>query len=194
MTTDVQICSKLKSPSYDDDMIIHLHVGTMFSGKTTSLSATYPDYLHITHTYATDDDPNIHKSDTLDLDDDEFVQMMLSGGVIIDEVQFFSPEILFQFINTCQMLGVDIHLSGLDYDYLRNEWPTITMLKAKYGDNLEEIHHDRLCARCKKYIAIYTARINTSEKKIILTDKSYYLPVCVKCYDEMMISNEIVYY
>jgi len=98
--------------------------------------------------------------------------------ICINEGQFFENLVSF-CLRMCE-LGKEIHVCGLNGDYL----------KRPFGEILNLIPHcesiikmDALCMKCKDgTTASFTKKLNNSDTLIEIGSSDIYIPVCRKCY------------
>jgi thymidine kinase len=76
--------------------------------------------------------------------------------------------------------GKRIIISGLDLDYERN--PFITMSKLfSIADKVDKINS--ICMVCKKNLANYSKRMVNNTDLMYIGDKKTYIPICRKCFN-----------
>jgi thymidine kinase len=99
--------------------------------------------------------------------------------IAIDEAQFFDED-LYKIVLRMADEGKRIIISGLDLDYERN--PFITMSKLfSIADKVDKINS--ICMVCKKNLANYSKRMVNNTDLMYIGDKKTYIPICRKCFN-----------
>jgi len=180
-------------------MSIHLVTGCMFSGKTSALinmakmnkllnkTVVIINYEHDTR-YSSSDKIMTHSGTSFDcipcakdllfmLSNEKCIQ---SADVIcINEGQFFDNLVDF-CVNLCD-LGKEVHVCGLDGDYLRRPFGEILNL-IPLCDTYTKLY--ALCMSCKNgTYASFTKKIKETDNLIEVGSTELYIPVCRKCYN-----------
>lgn len=180
-------------------MSIHLITGCMFSGKTSALinvakmnkllgkSVIVINYEHDTR-YNNSDKVMTHSGMSFDcvpcakdllfmLKEDSIVEN--ADVICINEGQFFDR--LVDFCNCMCNLGKEVHICGLDGDYLRRPFGEILNL-IPICDTYTKLH--ALCMSCKNgTYASFTKKITKTDNLIEIGSTEMYMPVCRKCYN-----------
>jgi thymidine kinase len=179
-------------------MSIHLITGCMFSGKTSALinvakmnklfgkSVIVINYVNDTR-YSDSDKVMTHSGISFDCVPcaKDLLFMLKEKSVItnadvicINEGQFFDN--LVDFCNSMCNLGKEVHVCGLDGDYLRRPFGEILNL-IPICDTYIKLH--ALCMNCKNGTsASFTKRITDSSELVVIGSEDTYQPVCRKCY------------
>jgi len=189
----------LKMTSLNFDRSLHITVGPMFSGKTSSLMyhlTVYSDIgVPIVYINSTDDTRDIHFSthhssmkhvssnikmkkakDLFELSQD--MDVLNSKIIGIDEAQFFTD--LVPFVKELLKQDKVIYVCGLDGDFQQNRIGTILDL-IPYSTTVKKLNS--ICKKCLEMnqtysMAPYTRRIvNISDQKVI-GGSDFYIPVC----------------
>ena len=179
-------------------MSIHLITGCMFSGKTSALinvakmnkllgkSVIIINYENDTR-YSESNKVMTHSGMSFDwvpcakdllfmLTEDPVIKK--SDVICINEGQFFDN--LVKFCNCMCDLGKEVHVCGLDGDYLRRPFGEILNL-IPLCDTYTKLH--ALCMNCKNGTpASFTKRITNSSELVVIGTEDMYQPVCRKCY------------
>tara|TARA_B100000900_G_scaffold234739_1_gene199263 strand:+ start:1435 stop:2010 length:576 start_codon:yes stop_codon:yes gene_type:complete len=171
---------------------IEVICGSMFSGKTEELirrlnkakfaklkaavfkpkiDNRYDDQQVVSH------DANTVKSKAVDsaLEILDFVAKI--DVVAIDEVQFFSEEI----VDVCKTLANKnkrVILAGLDMDFLGNPFGSMPQLLA-IAEHVTKVH--AVCSDCGK-MASHSFRLSNNKNLIELGQKKEYKPLCRGCF------------
>ncbi len=99
--------------------------------------------------------------------------------ICINEGQFFNN--LVDFCTTLCNLGKEVHICGLDGDYLRRPFGEILNL-IPICDTYVKLQ--ALCMSCKNGTrASFTKKITNSDNLIEIGSTDIYIPVCRKCYN-----------
>lgn len=99
--------------------------------------------------------------------------------ICINEGQFFNN--LVDFCTTLCNLGKEVHICGLDGDYLRRPFGEILNL-IPLCDTYVKLQ--ALCMSCKNGTrASFTKKITNSDNLIEIGSTDIYIPVCRKCYN-----------
>ena len=180
-------------------MSINLITGCMFSGKTSALinvakmnklfnkKVIVINYDQDTR-YNSSDKVMTHSGMSFNcvpcakdllfmLKDD---QMIKNADVIcINEGQFFDN--LVDFCKFLRDLGKEVHICGLDGDYLRRPFGEILNL-IPLCDTYKKLY--ALCMSCKNGTrASFTKKIIQTDNLIEIGSSDIYMPVCGKCYN-----------
>jgi thymidine kinase len=99
--------------------------------------------------------------------------------IAIDEAQFFD-EGLYKIVLKLADEGKRIIISGLDLDYERNPFPTMSKLFS-IADKVDKINS--ICMFCKKNLANYSKRVVDNKELMFIGDKQTYKPICRKCFN-----------
>ena len=105
--------------------------------------------------------------------------------VIVDEVQFFNTEQIYQLSDIVDKLDIPVICYGLRSDYKLNFFEGSVVLMG-LADNIEEIK--TICSCCSKKKAIINAKIDkngkivTKGKQIEIGGNEKYKPMCRTCY------------
>lgn len=187
-------------PSLNFDRSLHITVGPMFSGKTSSLMYKLTVYVDIgvsvLYINSIDDTRDIDfsthhssmknvtnritmkkTSNLCDLMENEHVKKSKIIG--IDEAQFF-PD-LVPFVK--EMLNQDkvIYVSGLDGDYKQQRMGYILDL-IPYATTIHKLNS--ICKSCLNdglySLAPYTKRLIESDEQKVVGGSDTYIPVCHK--------------
>lgn len=180
-------------------MSIHLITGCMFSGKTSALinvakmnklldkNVIVINYDQDTR-YNSTDKVMTHSGMSFDcvpcakdllfmLKEDRIVEN--ADVICINEGQFFDH--LVDFCNSMCNIGKEVHVCGLDGDYLRRPFGEILNL-IPVCDTYTKLH--ALCMSCKNgNYASFTKKITNSNNLIEIGSTEMYIPVCRKCYN-----------
>ena len=180
-------------------MSINLIMGCMFSGKTSALinvakisklinrKVLLINYIEDTR-YSSSGNITTHDSISIEcipcgkditviLNTQDYID---SEVICVNEGQFFDN--LVHFCTTACNEGKEVHICGLDGDYL----------KCPFGELLNLIPHcddvkklKALCMSCKNgTLASFTKRIGDSKVLIEIGSTEMYIPVCRKCYNK----------
>ena len=180
-------------------MSIHLITGCMFSGKTSALinvakmnkllgkSVIIINYENDTR-YSDSNKVMTHSGmsfDCIPCAKDLLFMLKKNSSVentdviCINEGQFFDN--LVDFCNCMCDLGKEVHVCGLDGDYLRRPFGEILNL-IPICDTYTKLH--ALCMSCKNgTYASFTKKITKSNNLIEIGSTEMYIPVCRKCYN-----------
>ena len=180
-------------------MSIHLITGCMFSGKTSALInvAKLNTLLDkkvivinyegdnrygsgskmVTHSGRSFECISCAKDLLFMLKDNNLI--IKADVICINEGQFFDN--LVDFCNQMCTNGKEVHVCGLDGDYLRRPFGEILNL-IPLCDTYIKLH--ALCMICKnRTYASFTKKISGSEEKIEIGSEEMYTPVCRNCYN-----------
>ena len=169
---------------------LHIVLGPMFSGKTTRLIQIYHAQTCISKkvaviNYAGD----IRYDPKMLLTHDQIsipcIQLTALDGfdcssydtILINEAQFFGDlfEIVIQFVENCDK---EVHIFGLDGDFLRNKFGGIVDL-IPYCDSVEKL--SALCAYCCDGTkALFSFRMSREVEQMVIGADNY-KPLCRKC-------------
>tara|TARA_B110001452_G_scaffold231582_1_gene208472 strand:- start:1216 stop:1758 length:543 start_codon:yes stop_codon:yes gene_type:complete len=180
-------------------MSIHLITGCMFSGKTSALinaakmnkllnkTVIIINYENDTR-YSDNNKVMTHSGTSVEcipcakdllfmLQDDLFIKK--ADVICINEGQFFDKLVEF-CVNMCE-LGKEIHVCGLDGDYLRRPFGEILNL-IPICDTYTKLY--ALCMNCKNgTYASFTKKTIKTDNLIEIGSTEMYIPVCRQCYD-----------
>lgn len=180
-------------------MSIHLITGCMFSGKTSALiniakmnklldkCVIIINYEHDTR-YSDSNKVMTHSGMSLEcipcakdllfmLTEDPVIKK--TDVICINEGQFFDN--LVDFCKCMCDLGKEVHVCGLDGDYLRRPFGEILNL-IPVCDTYTKLY--ALCMSCKNgNYASFTKKITNSNNLIEIGSTEMYIPVCRKCYN-----------
>jgi thymidine kinase len=181
-------------------MSIHLITGCMFSGKTSALinAAKMNKLLNkkvLIINFNGDtrycDKNKISTHDNVQFDCIPCASDLLfliigikeyneSDVICINEGQFFDNLVNF-CLETCK-LGKEVHVCGLDGDYLKRPFGEILNL-IPHCDTVYKLN--ALCMSCKNgNSASFTKKIVESNNLVEIGSTEMYMPVCRKCYDK----------
>ena len=110
------------------------------------------------------------------------------GCVLVDEVQFFSKEQVYQFANVVDKLGVPVICYGLRGDFKLEYFETSATLMT-VCDEMEEIK--TICSHCVNKKAVVSARyvndkvVNTGEQ-VEIGGNEKYKPLCRSCWNKLV--------
>lgn len=96
--------------------------------------------------------------------------------VFVDEAQFFDGEDVINFIDFLRQNSIGANFYGLNFDFMRNKWPTIEEIDNR-ADKKEELKS--ICTICKKKTR-FTYRVNGGKEKIMVDGEATYEPRCLK--------------
>ncbi len=112
-------------------------------------------------------------------DPKEIIELSKGLDVVgIDEIQFFSDEIL----NVCNELanqGIRVVVAGLDMDFAGVPFHPMPSLMAT-AEYVTKVH--AICMGCGD-VAQYSNRISEGEQKILLGEKNDYQALCRTCFN-----------
>lgn len=182
---------------------LHLHLGPMFSGKTTRLIQIFKTHGYIGKKVAVinyAEDRRYHQTmlsthDKImipcimmrklgevwfEQEHPHYSEIKNSDTVLINEGQFF--EDLFGIVmEMVEVYGKEVHVCGLDGDFKRNEFGAMLRL-IPYADTVEKM--TSLCSSCKDGTpAIFSHRISTETEQIVVGSDNY-VPLCRSCYKD----------
>ena len=169
---------------------LHLIIGPMYSGKTTSLAIRYRRYnvagkkcLLIKHKHDTRyDDSMLCTHDAYKLDAVSCLNLFdldihpTYEVICIDEIQFYPDSI--EFCEKMALAGKIIEASGLNCNYLREPFPNMSSLIAK-ADKIDFL--TAVCMICMNEGA-YTKRLSKETTEVLIGGKDKYAAVCRSCY------------
>lgn len=187
---------------------LDLIIGSMFSGKSTSLlrkltqlSDLGMNVLYINHNLDSRSDTNfsthssLMKNSKLPFDslkvnnfDNEYLNSVVNYDVVgIDEAQFFDESLINFVLHIVEKLNKHVIITGLDSTFERKPFGHILKL-IPYADSVVKLH--AYCYRCFQNNneinrAIFSHRINTETGEVVIGDKDKYSAVCRKCYIEL---------
>lgn len=179
-------------------MSINLIMGCMFSGKTSSLINIAKNSKLINRKVLLinyDEDTRYSSSSSITTHDSISIECIPCGKdisiilnhedyinsevICINEGQFFNN--LISFCKTACNAGKEVHVCGLDGDYLKCPFGELLNL-IPHCDNVKKLK--ALCMSCKNgTLASFTKRIGNSDALIEIGSTEMYIPVCRKCYD-----------
>lgn len=182
---------------------LHLHLGPMFSGKTTRLIQIFKTHNYIGKKIAVlnyAEDRRYHQTMLsthdkimipcimmrklgeiwLDQTHSRYSEIKNADTVLINEGQFF--EDLFEVVmEMVEVYGKEVHVCGLDGDFQRKEFGAMLRL-IPYADSVEKM--TSLCSGCKDGTpAIFSHRISTETEQIVVGSDNY-VPLCRACYKD----------
>ena len=99
----------------------------------------------------------------------------------VDEAQFFDEGLA----DVCQTLanrGLRVIVAGLDMDYLGKPFGPLPQLLA-VAEYVTKVH--AICMRCGN-LAYVSHRIVEGQSRIMLGEQESYVPLCRKCYQEVI--------
>ncbi len=97
--------------------------------------------------------------------------------IAIDEAQFFD-KYLYQIVRELSDRGKRVIISGLDTDFRREPFVTMSNLMA-IADRVDKLHS--ICMGCKKD-AVYSLRTTDEKDLMVIGSSESYIPLCGKCY------------
>ena len=108
--------------------------------------------------------------------------------VLVDEVQFFTPEHIYQLSEIVDKLGIPVICYGLRADYKNGIFKSSAVLMA-IADELEEMK--TICSHCGKKKATVSVKIvdgivQSSGKQIEIGGNELYKPMCRSCYKSLV--------
>jgi len=185
---------------HKDSGYIEVIIGSMFSGKTSTLVNIYEKALYcnikplvINHSFdtrysesqmSTHDKKMIPCTFTKKLYDinnnDEKNEVLMNSKVIlINEGQFFN-DLYYWVKDMCDNHNKQIYVCGLDGDYKRNKIGDILDL-IPMADSIVKLNS--ICKHCSsKKKAIFTHRISNECEQVVIGSDNY-IPVCRNCYE-----------
>jgi thymidine kinase len=98
----------------------------------------------------------------------------------IDEAQFFD-EGLVEVCNQLADNGIRVIVAGLDMDYRGHPFGPMPALCA-IADDVTKVH--AICVECGR-LAIYSHRLVSNDKLVLLGEKEEYQPLCRKCFNRL---------
>jgi len=179
-------------------MSINLITGCMFSGKTSELiniakmnKMINKDVMIINYVGDTrySESSYITTHDRISLECErskkDITEMLLNEKFIkaqvicINEGQFF--ENLVDFCKIAVSLEKEIHVCGLDGDYLKRPFGEILNL-IPHCETFKKLR--AICMTCKNgTLASFTKKLTYTTELIHIASSDVYLPVCRKCYN-----------
>lgn len=160
--------------------MIHLIVGPMFSGKTTSLFEIYKkkgglilDYAELKCQTGIIVNHDGQRETCISLSRLDDIVSLVHSTVYINEAQFF-PDLL-SFVKKWE--SKDIYIFGLDGDFQRNPMGQILQV-IPLCDTVKKLRGK--CSKCDKE-SLFSKRI-TDDLNPYLLDETAYVPVCRNCY------------
>lgn len=108
--------------------------------------------------------------------------------ILVDEVQFFTPEHILQLSDIVDILDIPVICYGLRSDYKMNNFAGSAQLMA-ICDSIEEIK--TICFECKTKKATINARfidekLVTEGEQVMIGGNSNYKTLCRKCYKKIL--------
>ena len=108
--------------------------------------------------------------------------------VLVDEVQFFTADQIFQLSDIVDILDIPVICYGLRSDYRMSNFEGSAKLMA-ICDSIEEIK--TICFECKTKKAIINAKIInniiiTEGEQVQIGGNETYRPLCRKCYKKIL--------
>ena len=108
--------------------------------------------------------------------------------VLVDEVQFFTPEHINQLAEIVDKLGIPVICYGLRADFINQPFESTKHLMA-IADELEEMK--TICSHCGKKKATVSVKIvdgivQSSGKQIEIGGNELYKPMCRTCYKSLI--------
>ena len=179
-------------------MSINLITGCMFSGKTSELiniakinkminrKVMIINYIDDTR-YTDSSFITTHDNTSLSCEQSkkDITRMLVNESFLASEVicinegQFF--ENLVDFCKIAVSLGKEIHVCGLDGDYLKRPFGEILNL-IPHCETVKKLN--AMCMICKNgKLASFTKKISYTTQLIHIASSDVYLPVCRRCYD-----------
>lgn len=113
----------------------------------------------------------------------EWIKVFEADVVLIDEVQFFSEEII-KIVQDLLTDGKIVYVAGLDLDFLGEPFNVTAQLMG-LADNVQKLQ--AVCSECGKD-SYQTAKIAGTAERLELGGKESYIPVCRECYK--LLENE----
>jgi thymidine kinase len=173
---------------------LEIIVGPMFSGKTTRLVNLYNQYIKENKNVCVinySQDKRYH--DTMLSTHDKIMipciftnkiadvwdNISKSEIVLINEGQFF-VDLYDEVFKMIEKEGKTVHICGLDGDFLREKFGTISDL-LPLCDEITKLK--AICGICKDS-AIFSHRV-TQEKQQVVIGSDNYIPLCRKCYNNL---------
>ena len=179
---------------------IEMYIGPMFSGKSSILihirnkytsigkkilainnkrDTRYGDGKIISHDKNSIPCIMVNCLDEI-MENKEYKKSFIDSDIIlIEELQFFND---IQFIiNASDIYNKKIVVSGLDGDYLRKPFKSVTDL-IPYADNITKLKG--FCKSCSDGTpGVFTKRLCSSTINILVGGADMYMCVCRKCYN-----------
>jgi len=106
--------------------------------------------------------------------------------VLVDEVQFFNKEHIFQLVEIVDKLEIPVICYGLRSDFRLKPFESTKYLMA-IADEIEELK--TICSECRKKKATVNARFNKNGdilingKQVEIGGNDKYKPLCRRCYN-----------
>lgn len=172
---------------------LHLIIGPMWAGKTTTLQRLFRRYTIIgkklllikpsfdnryeenavcSHDYT--------KITSLNVSSDGLGQVDKSWDVyFIDEGHFFNPQSIRDFCQEGVFTGKHIIIALLNGDYKLDEMKVLSLL-LPLATSIEYLN--AICMICKKNLASYTIRTSTDEETFVVGNEDKYLVCCSQCH------------
>jgi len=172
---------------------LDLWIGSMYSGKTTTLIQAYKKYIYIGKKVVVinyDQDKRYHET-MLSTHDKVMIpciqahrlihvinDLNKADVILINEGQFFEDlfEVVVELVDRKNKI---VCISALDGDFKRKRFGRVLDL-IPYCDNVTKLR--ALCFKCKNGThAIFSHRV-TSETSQVSIGSDNYIPLCRKCY------------
>lgn len=106
----------------------------------------------------------------------------------IDEVQFFSQDIIGIIEYFVNSLGITVVVAGLDMDYLGRPFGPVPNLMA-IADDVKKFK--AVCKECGDD-AIFEYRTDKNDDLVDIGSQDKYIPLCRKCYNKKFSSSELI--
>ena len=190
---------------------LHFRYGTTGSGKSLDLLKVAYNYEEngmttliftskIDHRYGHDivkSRTGVHK-DAIGIDSKDNIYDIIDykrgvmgktiNCVLVDEVQFFTPEHIHQLTEIVDKLGIPVICYGLRADYKNDIFKASSVLMA-IADELEEMK--TICSHCGKKKATVSVKmidgiVQSKGKQIEIGGNELYKPMCRTCYKSLM--------
>lgn len=172
---------------------LHLIIGPMWAGKTTTLQRLFRRYtiigrklLLIKPSMDNRYDQNAvcshdqTKITSLSIPSDGLGQVDKTWDVyFIDEGHFFEPQSIRHFCQEGVFTGKHIIVALLNGDYKLEEMKVLSIL-LPLATSIEYLN--AICMLCKNNLASYTIRTSNEEGKFIVGNEDKYLVCCSQCH------------
>jgi thymidine kinase len=180
---------------------LQLIIGPMFSGKTTRLIEIYIEHknqglkvgvinFYQDTRYNNNNNNKLISHDKLEIpcvftktlmEFQERPEFDTTDILLINEGQFF-PDLFETVIKWVNIYNKTIHICGLNGDYKRIPFHTISMI-IPHCDDIILLHS--LCVGCKENaMAIFSHRLVDNTEQICIGSNDIYEPLCRKCYNK----------
>jgi thymidine kinase len=182
---------------------IHLIIGPMFSGKTTTLINLYNQNITNNNKVAVINyytDRRYHESmlsthdlvaiecinakNVSDIMDNEEVK--IADTILINEGQFFH-DIFETSLILAETFNKNVYICGLDGDFKRNKFGGLLDL-IPYCDTITKLHSK--CNNCGEK-ALFSHRITDDTTTQVVIGTINYIPLCRICYTKMTTPSEL---